>query len=123
MSKWEVNGMESKVKRVLTGISAAEHHFGRPYITAYQLAIALEEQNPGLCAALEKELGGKGTDEHHSLSEYVANQLSRRIKSEEISDMEGVFLKTRGIVSLQFTRGVISSNTDTVSLFRLKEKS
>ena len=124
MSKWVEYSMESKINAVLRNIEQTSrkqgHTFHPPFITAYQLAIALEDQNAGLCATLEKELGGKGTDEHHSLSQYVANELSIRIGDGEIQNVEGAFLSVKDIVSLDFTRGVSSSATDTISLFRLR---
>ena len=126
MSKWKQHQMEDEVRRALANINLspekASHKFGRPYITAYQLAIILSENNPDLCSKLEKQLGGKGTDEHHSLSQYVANELSVRIKNQEILDIEGVFLKTQDIVTLEFSHDVVSSATDTISLFRLKDE-
>lgn len=123
MSKWDQNDMENEIRLALGSVKPSEkykdHHFRRPFITAYQLAILLSENDPSLCSKLEKQLGGKGTDEHHSLSQYVANELSARIKSKEIMDIDGVFLKMQDIVALEFTHEVVSSATDVVSLFRL----
>ena len=124
MSKWDQNDIENRVRLAIESIEPSaqheNHNFGKPFITAYQLAILLLENDPELCAKLEKQLGGKGINECHSLSQYVANELSTRIKGEEIMDIEGVFLKTQDIVALEFTHDVISSAGNVVSLFRLK---
>ncbi len=67
---------------------------------------------------LEKQLGGKGTGEYQSLSQYIANELSARI-GKEIKDIDGALLKTQDIVALEFTHDVVSSAKNVVSLFRL----
>lgn len=37
------------------------HHFGPPFVTAYQLAIALDREYPQIREALAHEVGGEGT--------------------------------------------------------------
>lgn len=122
MSKWEQNDMENRIRLALGSVKPSaehkDHRFGRPFITAYQLAILLSENDPGLCSKLEKQLGGKGTGEYQSLSQYIANELSARI-GKEIKDIDGALLKTQDIVALEFTHDVVSSAKNVVSLFRL----
>jgi hypothetical protein len=61
MSKWDSEGMAEKVVEALSDTRLANptgHHFGRPFVTAYQLAIEIERRHPGTAAALGKGLGG-----------------------------------------------------------------
>lgn len=124
MSKWDQNDMENRIRLALGSVKQSakykDHRFGRPFITAYQLAILLLENDPELCSKLGKQLGGKGTGEHQSLSQYIANELSTRIDKGAITDIDGVFLRTQDIVKLDFTHDVVSSATEVISLFRLK---
>ena len=45
---WEAHGLEQKIVEALAGITYCEqdHHFGQPFLTAYQLAILLKERFP-----------------------------------------------------------------------------
>lgn len=49
-------------------------------MTAYQLAIKLDRAHPEVKEALGWHIGGVGNG--NSLAQYLANQLSKRIKSE-----------------------------------------
>ena len=43
---WETHGLEEKIVGLLAEVSYYEpdHHFGRPFLTAYQLAILFKER-------------------------------------------------------------------------------
>ena len=45
---WETHGLEEKIVGLLAEVSYYEpnHHFGRPFLTAYQLAILFKERYP-----------------------------------------------------------------------------
>ena len=45
------------------------HHFGRPFVTSYQLVIMFEREYPDIVDALGIPVGGRGTGEE-SLAHY-----------------------------------------------------
>lgn len=124
MSKWEEYGLVDMIRvelrNVLRQAREGDHKFDPPFITAYQLAIALVEQDQDLCEKLGMPLGGKDSGEGETLARYLANQLSRRIQEGEIEDIEGAFLSVKSIKHLAFTQDVVATATEPFSLFRLK---
>ncbi len=127
MTKWEQFEMDGKISEVLSMAKFdTEHHFGKPYLTPYQIAIELTRRHPSLCEDLQMELGGAGTGLQNSLTQYIAQQLSTRIKNEEIGNIEGAFIFNMHLTDLVFRdstgRDIHSSNSDQagLSMFRLK---
>lgn len=130
MSIWEQHDLTTKVVKVLRGVHCNndEHHFGRPYITAYQLAIEVQRIHPETADAIGKPLGGSGVGQHNSLAQYLANELSRRIKAQgDDFPVEGAFLSNENARSMTFTAAdgaaITSSLVGTgfdLSLFRLR---
>ena len=78
------------------------HHFGRPFLSAYQIAIAFDQRSPREAALIAKLVGGSDTGRHDSLAEYFANQLSRRILASTPSGIEGRFLNGQFLKSLEY---------------------
>ena len=120
--------MRSNIIAVLSDVQYdQEHHFGRPFLTPYQITIVLVSRHPTICSGLGLELGGVGTGSYNSLIQYIAQQLSTRIKSGEITDIEGAFLSNIHLSDITFRdaggRVIQSSNSDQsmLSLFRLRE--
>ena len=127
MTKWEQFEMEGKITEVLSMAKfETEHHLGKPFLTPYQIAIELIDRHPTLCKDLEMELGGVNTGLYNSLTQYIANQLSKRIKKEEIRNIEGAFIFNMHLTDLVFKtsegKEIHSSNSDqaALSIFRLK---
>lgn len=127
MTKWEQFGMERKIEEVLSMAKfEIEHHFGRPYLTPYQIAIELTGRHSTLCKDLDMELGGANTGLHNSLTQYIAQQLSTRIKKKEIRNIEGAFIFNMHLTDLVFRtsegKEIHSSNCDqdALSMFRLR---
>ncbi len=127
MSHWNDFDLEAKIRGILgeVGPRPSTHHFGRAYLTAYQLAVALEDRYPDLLAGMGVSVGGAGTGEPTSLAQYVARELSMRIKKGEPPDFEGAFLADAGIREIVFKRNggdvrssVLGSND--LSMFRLR---
>ena len=79
---WEDHGLEDKVVQVLKSAPAnpTGHEFGRPYLSSYQLAIALHRQFRETVDAIGKPLGGVGIGQQDSLAQYLAMALRREIK-------------------------------------------
>lgn len=128
MSKWESLQLEERIAGILRGVRYHRpHHFGRPYLTTYQLAIAVDTQYPEVRQQLRYPLGGKGAGRHSSLAQYLARELSRRIRLGIITTIEGAFVsKDAGIeITCYLSSGeaVESSLTDVydLSMFRLRD--
>ena len=127
MSLWDDREMELRVRRALRTVPRAPegHPFGEPYVTAYQLAIAVERETPGTAEGLGKEVGGVGTGEHHSLTQYLANMLSRKLRDDPGYFVEGAFLSNEDVRVLGYDGDVESSLTGTpylLSMFRLRDR-
>lgn len=101
MSLRHQHGMEARVRAVLNGVHLnvpGGHHFGRPYISSYQIAIALDAEDPQLKHVLGKEVGGAGIGSHTSLAQYIGNELSKQIKAQSTDHFaEGAFLSNERI--------------------------
>lgn len=133
MSLWE---SESVLDAVLEALAEPHsnnpqgHHFGRPYLTAYQLAIKVDAARPDIAVNLGVEVGGRGTGERTSLAQYLARELSGRIKRAATAGthypVQGAFVSNEHLTSLSYTKTdgtqLTSSLTGTgydLSLFRL----
>jgi hypothetical protein len=127
MSLWENLDIEDKVREILDVKSQEPgHHFGRPFMTPYQIAISFKERHPDDFQAIGKPLGGKGTGQQDSVAQYIALELSRRIKDGKISDIEGRFLHGKSLKTLQYKdEGKIIESSlmqaADLSLYRLME--
>jgi len=129
MSQWSDHNLEARIIEVLSQISSAGHHFGRPYVTPYQLAIMLLERYPELSSL--GPVGGAGIGQQTSFSQYLARQLSGQIKVNGSSyPIEGAFLSSRSAKEISYVDSagnpVVSSLTGSgydLSLFRLRESS
>ncbi|MDZ4672728.1 MAG: hypothetical protein SH821_17840 [Phototrophicales bacterium] len=79
------------------------HHFGRPFVTAYQLAVAVEQIIPDICQQLQFVIGEKTANGKINLPQYLANQLSREIKENAHYEVEGTWLCGTSLVSLTYS--------------------
>ena len=103
MSQWELLQMDDKIHSILDVEShEPDHHFGRPFLTPYQIALAFRERYPEQFRQIGKPIGGKGTGQQDSLAQYIALELSRRIKAEQLTNIEGRFLHRRYLQTLQY---------------------
>lgn len=132
MSKWADQNMDDRIVRALAAVhinNPGGHHFGRPFLSSYQIAIALDHDDHELRTRLAKQLGGQGTGVSHSMAQYIGNQLSRRIRDAarrgDQSLYEGVFLSNENVLAFHF-RGPVDAVVSSVSatsydlgLFRL----
>ncbi len=127
MSQWSQYGIHGKIHDILATVSYPHHFGGRPFITAYQLAIEFAKQYPSEFGALNMPIGGAQGGQRSSLSQYLAKQLSDRIKAGTIADIEGAFLGDLHLREITFDRpnGTITSSLTgsgyPLSIFRLKD--
>jgi hypothetical protein len=104
MAIWEQEQVLDRIIDALSSVPAvnAEHHFGPAWLTAYQLAIKVDAAAPQIKQALGVEVGGLGTGARTSLSQYLARELSRRIRSDENFPVRGAFLSNELIRSITY---------------------
>lgn len=129
MSQWEDHHFEEHIREILQSVTyyRANHHFGRPFLTAYQIAIEYARLYPDDVRQIGLPVGGIGTGGRNSLAQYIAGQLSRRMLSGELLDIEGGFISNSHLSEISFEHNghrIISSLTDTdydLSMFRLRE--
>jgi hypothetical protein len=125
MSQWDSLQMDRKISQILDVQSHdPTHHFGRPFLTPYQIAIAFQERHPQDFQTIGKPVGGKGTGQQDSLAQYIALELSRRIKDNKITNIDGRFLYRGNLSSLQYMSNgqtIESSSMQSydLSMFRL----
>jgi len=127
MSNWTDLDIEAHILEILREVQyCREHHFGRPFLTAYQIAIIFNQRFPGETRQLGLQVGGKNIGERNSLAQYLAGQLSKRILSGEIRETEGAFISNINLSEISLEDGgriVVSSLTDTqydLSMFRVR---
>ncbi len=128
MSQWEDLDMDAKILSILRDVpdSADGHHLVRAYLTAYQIAIEFRNRHPDDFKRIGYPLGGAGTGQRNSLSQYIAQRLSARIGSGKLPEVEGGFLSNQHLKGIHFLAGeqeITSSLTGTgftLSMFRLQ---
>ena len=125
-SLWQKFDIEQRIRDILSDPRFdTAHPFGRPFLSPYQIAIALDDRYPNLCAELGKDFGGKDTGKHTSFVQYIANQLGRQIEKGARPDIEGAFLGNLYLKQLSYRRTdgvkIESSNTgpEHLSIYRL----
>lgn len=125
MSLWDQHQIESKVRAILDVRSHnPDHHFGRPFLTPYQIALEFEERYPAEFSQIGKPVGGRGNGQQDSLAQYLALELSKRISQQRLVGIEGRFLHRAHLRTLQYERDehvVESSSMQAydLSMFRL----
>ena len=99
MSLWDEHQIEAKVRLILRETEAynPEHHFGRPFLVSYQIAIEFRRRFPAEYAALGKPVGGKGTGLRHSVAQYIGPRVVR-------ADQGRAHPRHRGAASVADTR-------------------
>ncbi len=102
-SLWDQLQMDSKVSQILDVQShAPNHHFGKPFLTPYQIAISFQQLFPQDFQTIGKPVGGKGTGQQDSLAQYIALELSKRILDQRITNIEGRFLHRANLHVLEY---------------------
>ena len=127
MSLWEDFSFEARIRDILdVAPRRGNQHFGRPFLTAYQIAILFAERHPEDADSIDKKIGGRDTGCSHSLAQYVARELSQRIRAGRLIGVEGRFLYGMHLKKLEYRShcGDVESSTGTssdLSMFRLAD--
>jgi hypothetical protein len=130
MSKWEEFDFEQKITEILSDDSeyAPGHQLGRPFLTAYQIAIEFARRHPDDFRRFGFPIGGVGIGQRNSLSQYLAQRLSALIGSGHIIHIEGGFLSNRHLNDITFKsegetiRSSLTGGPYTLSMFRLRQQ-
>ncbi len=127
MSIWDEQNVLDHVLASLNSVPLVNdaHHFGRPWLSAYQLAIKVNELAPQVATALGVTVGSRGTGSQTSLAQYLARELSRKIKADGSYPVEGAFLSNERVRAITYvgpdgddlTSSLTGSGFD-LSLFR-----
>lgn len=127
MSQWEDLAIQSKVVSILAQVQGGDHHFGRPFMTPYQIDIELDHRYHRQLTPLNRAVGGRGTGVRYSLAQYIALELSKKILSGEIGNIEGRYLLNSHISKLEFNNygdpleSSLTGNRATLAMFRLRD--
>ena len=100
---WKDYELEKKIIRILKEIKyKKKHHFGRPFITPYQIAVEFEKNYPDDFKGIGVDIGGKGIGKRTSFAQYIARQLSQKIKNIRVYNIEGSFISDRNLKEISF---------------------
>ena len=97
------------------------HHLGRPFMSAYQIAIQFAIDHPNHPLVQKLDVGGRGRGPAPSLARRIARFLSGEIKRGKAPDIEGAFISHVHIGDLWFEHGgreVRPSGSVAHSIFR-----
>ena len=119
---WERYAVGRHVRAILATFAGWDNtpQFGRPFLTSYQLAIAFNQRAPELRREQGWPVGGKDVGRHTSLAQYLARELTRRIREERITDIECGLLADRHITAMSFDNGIKPTWRQEFTMFRLR---
>lgn len=93
---WKERDVANKIINILKDVVYKDetHHLGNPFLTSYQLAIEFKNLHPGTVDSLpyHNEIGGADSGIKNSLSQYLANQISKHYDEMKKLGVEGAFL-------------------------------
>ena len=125
MANWWNATVENNIREILGSVYYGpnpNHHLGRPFLTAYQLAIEYHSRFGDLPGERGLPIGGRGVQLHRSMAQQLARELSQRINSGELRDIQGGFLSDlhRNDISFNSPYGIVESSGGDISVFRLR---
>lgn len=130
MSNWEMYNFDTRVRDILIRSEykkEPEHHLGKPFLSPYQMANQFDKAYHSDVIAMGYVVGGRGVNTKTSLAQYIGLELSRRIKNNTITDIEGRFFSNVDLEEIRFNNNgnkIISSSTGSnadLSMFRMKK--
>ena len=125
MGMWVKYGLDKKIREILKVPMQArvkKSHCGNPFMTSYQIAIAFKQRYPEDFEKIGKPIGGSGTDTHNSLTRYIAETLTKRVRKKQIKKVECGSLSVthrEGIPFKDEEATIYSSSKYDLSLFRV----
>ncbi len=128
MSFWQEHDLTSKIETILGKFhpNIAGKDFGKPYVSAYQIAFEFAREYSGIMQLSGYEVGGKDTDDRNSLALFIARELSTRIRTNQVTSIDCVFLAYKDIEALNYSymgTTMVSNIGETafdLALFRMK---
>ena len=75
---------------------------GRPFLTAYQIAIEFARRHPDIVKELGWPVGGEGMGKRNTLAQYLARWLSQLVKDNPDGLVEGGFLSNQHLDDIRF---------------------
>lgn len=79
------------------------HHLGRPFMSAYQIAIRFAAGFPNHPSVRQLQIGGANTGEYQSLAQRIARFLSVTLRDEgAVIGIEGGFISHDRVGNLHF---------------------
>ena len=129
MSMWTEFDFGQRILDILGSVGARNHHMGNSFLTPYQIAIEFAQRFPDDFQQLEQRgypIGGEGAGVRNSLPQYIAGELSRRIRESEFDDIEGGSISSCHMCELSFDheqdiiRSSLTNSGYDLSLFRLR---
>ena len=94
------------------------------HFTPYQIAIELKRICPNKVKRINLKIGGKNSNIGFLLAQYIARELSARMKDNKIKDIKISILSNLKLQEIIFEDNIKSSLTGTsnaLSIFRLEE--
>jgi hypothetical protein len=101
MTDWAKHSFADRIRDILAAAPAQEHHLGRPFLSAYQIAIEFALRHPDALAEMDIPIGGVGSGPR-SLAQYIGRELSRRCGAGELPEIGGGFFSDLHLASLSF---------------------
>ena len=126
MGMWVKYGLDKKIRKILKVPMQArvkKSHCGNPFMTSYQIAIAFKQRYPEDFEKIGKPVGGTGADVHNSLTRYIAETLTKRVRDKQIKKVECGSLSVahrEGIPFKDEEATIYSSGKYDLSMFRVK---
>lgn len=125
MSIRQDHSIDKLIINILKNVSSNKyknHSFGRPFITAYQLAILFEKSHSYLATKIvpSGNLGGQGSGSYSSLAKYLANQISSHYDELKVLGLEGGFISNESVSNMEFEKNITAVDSG-ISIFRYND--
>ena len=125
VTDWTKYKLEEKITEILkeARYEKKSQTYEYSYLTPYQIAQKFSKKYPQDFNKIGKTLGGRGTSRTgDSFPRYISRELSTRITSGEIKDIEWAQLSQELIEEIKFSQGIIASNIEwgyNISMYRM----
>lgn len=125
---WQEHSLEQRIRAILMDV--AQNHstpFGVPYLTAAQISVELIRRNPNLIIELVLPNNNKAARASQLLAKYISQELSSRILTSKVEDIECTTIVELEILDLgSFEGGLDEFQINKVEynamMFRMRNK-